>query len=91
MSKERILRDHHKFVRYTKEDWATLRKKRNAAIKLLEIFEKEGLNPYTYGSIARGNVHENSDIDIIFFNQIPTFQIELILNKNGYTKYGAIT
>ena len=87
MPKERILRDHHELVVYSEKDWTLLEKKRISAIKLLEMFGKEGLNPFTYGSVARGDVHEYSDIDIIFPQQIPTFQIEFILNKNGYERY----
>lgn len=84
MNKEKILRDHYENVVYTKDNWTLLNHKRNIAVKLLEIFVKEGFSPYVHGSIARGNVHENSDIDIIFFQQVPSFQIELILEKNGF-------
>ena len=86
MSREKILREHQNFVIYTKENWSILKKKRQSALKLLEIFEKEGFHPYIYGSVARGNVHEYSDVDIIFLQCIPTFQIEFILNKNGYER-----
>ena len=85
MSKEQILRDHHSVIHYTQEDWNLLDSKRNRAIEILELFKQ--FNPFVYGSIARGNVHKESDIDIIFLNQIPTFQIEIILEKNGYTNY----
>lgn len=87
MKKERIQRNHHESIIYSEKDWNLLKYKRDNAIKLLEIFTKEGFNPFVYGSIARGNVHENSDIDIIFINQVPPFQIEFILNKNGFENY----
>ncbi|MFX1387228.1 MAG: nucleotidyltransferase domain-containing protein [Promethearchaeota archaeon] len=87
MKKEKILREHNEIIIYSKEDWALLKNKRDTAISLLEMFVKEGFNPYVHGSIARGDIHENSDIDIIFFQQIPSFQIELILNKNGIKNY----
>ena len=87
MSKEKILRDHHDVVIYSNENWSVLKKKRQSASKLLEIFVKEGFHPCIYGSIARGNVHEYSDIDIIFLRRIPIFQIEFILDKNGYERY----
>jgi predicted nucleotidyltransferase len=32
-------------------------------------------------------VHEFSDIDIVFIQQIPSFQIEFVLNKNGFENY----
>lgn len=87
MKKNKILRNHYNSIIYSKNDWALLNKKRLNAIKLLKIFTKEGFNPFVYGSIARGDVHENSDIDIVFTQQIPSFQIEFILNKNGYENF----
>ena len=85
MSKEKILRDYNNSIHYTEETWALLKSKRKRAIEILAMFK--GLIPYVYGSVARGNIHEDSDIDVIFINQIPTFQIEMILNKNGYENY----
>ena len=87
MKREKILREHHESIIYSENDWALLKNKRVTAFKLLEIFTKEGFTPYIYGSVARGDVHENSDIDIIFIQQIPPFQIEFILNKSGYDNY----
>ncbi|MFX0188226.1 MAG: hypothetical protein ACFE8A_10870 [Candidatus Hodarchaeota archaeon] len=87
MSKEKILRDHIDTIVYSENDWAILKAKRARAIKLMEMFTKERFNPFIYGSIARGNVHQNSDIDIIFTDQIPSFQIELLLDKNSINDY----
>ncbi len=87
MNEGKILRDHHNIITYSEDKWALLKKKRVNAIKLLELFENEGFKPFIYGSIARGDVHEFSDIDIVFTQTIPSFQIEYILNKNGYENY----
>ncbi|MFX0002269.1 MAG: nucleotidyltransferase domain-containing protein [Candidatus Hodarchaeota archaeon] len=87
MKTEKILRDHYEKVIYSKDNWDLLKEKRKAASRLLDMFAKEGFNPFSHGSIARGDVHENSDIDIIFIHQIPPFQIELILDKNGFKNY----
>jgi len=51
------------------------------------MFVKEGLNPFIYGSIARGDVHNDSDIDIVIVQSIASYQIELILDKNGFNNY----
>ncbi len=85
MSKEKILREYSESILYTKSDWALLKIKRDRAAIFLKMFE--GLNPHVYGSIARGNVHKNSDIDIIFTEPIQSFRIEFILNKNGFKHY----
>ncbi|UCD00444.1 MAG: nucleotidyltransferase domain-containing protein [Promethearchaeota archaeon] len=87
MKKEKILREHYENVIYSEDKWALLKDKRNNAINLLKIFAKEGFDPYLHGSVARGDVHDTSDIDIIFLQQIPSFQVELILNKNGFKNY----
>jgi len=87
MKNTKILREHRNSVTYSEHDWALLKNKRANAIKLLELFVREGFNPYIHGSVARGDVHESSDIDIIFIQMIPSFQIEFILNKNGFINY----
>ncbi len=75
MKKENILREYFEEVIYSEDDWTLLKEKRNLATNLLDMFNKEGFNPFIHGSIARGDVHENSDIDIVFFQQVPPFQI----------------
>lgn len=87
MKKEKILRDHYKTITYSTAHWSLLKQKRDNTIKLLELFMKEGFKPFVHGSIARGDVHKDSDIDIIFLAQIPVFQVEFILNKNGFENY----
>ncbi len=87
MTSKKILRDHYSNILYTKENWFILKRKRIEAKKLLEIFVKERFNPFIHGSIARGDVNESSDFDIVFLRKIPSFKIEIILNKNGYEKY----
>ena len=87
MKKEKILRDHFEKIIYSKEDWILFKQKRKNALNLLEMFAKEGFNPIVHGSVARGDIHENSDIDIVFFQKIPPFQIELVLEKNNYKNY----
>jgi len=87
MKRRKILKDHHDLITYSDKNWSLLKQKRNIAKNLLEIFNKEGLDPYVHGSVARGDVHEDSDVDIVFIQQIPSFQIEYILNKNGLTNF----
>ncbi|TXT66147.1 MAG: Nucleotidyltransferase domain protein [Promethearchaeota archaeon] len=87
MSKERILRNHYREVVYPQEHWALLQTKRTEALKLLSIFEEELFKGYVYGSLARGDVHPNSDIDIGFLYKIPPFKIEYLLTKNNFKNY----
>lgn len=87
MKRKKVLREHYNSVTYSEHDLALLKNKRTNSIKLLKLFASEGYNPFIHGSVARGDVHESSDIDIIFMQMIPSFQIEFILNKNGITNY----
>ena len=87
MTNLKILRAHDKVVEYTEQDWATLKEKRSRTKSLLEMFIKEGLDPYVIGSIARGDVHRDSDIDLIFPYVLSPFKIEYILSLNGFQNY----
>ena len=84
MKRNKILRDHFNTVTYSENHLNLLHQKRKRSKLLLEMFVKEGLNPFVYGSIARGDVHNDSDIDMVFLQSITPYQIEIILNKNGF-------
>ncbi|MBY9017023.1 MAG: nucleotidyltransferase domain-containing protein [Candidatus Lokiarchaeota archaeon] len=87
MKGHKILRDHFNTVIYSENHLKLLQQKRERSKKLLEMFAKEGLNPFIYGSIARGDVHNDSDIDIVLIPPIAPYQIEIILDKNGFNNY----
>ncbi|MFX0075370.1 MAG: nucleotidyltransferase domain-containing protein [Candidatus Hermodarchaeota archaeon] len=87
MKGNKILRDYFIDVIYSENHLKLLREKRDRAKVLLGMFAKEGLNPFLYGSIARGDVHIDSDIDIIVNQSIAPYQIEIMLEKNGFTNY----
>jgi len=82
-----ILRNHNRSIKYKKNDWELLNNKRQQALKLLNIFVAAGFNPCIYGSLARGDVHIDSDIDIVFLQRISSFLVEHVLFKNGYDNY----
>ncbi|MBY8983126.1 MAG: nucleotidyltransferase domain-containing protein [Candidatus Lokiarchaeota archaeon] len=87
MSKDRVKKEFYREIIYSDEQWKIFEEKRIQAIKLLEIFERQSFNPYVYGSVARGDVDESSDIDIIIPHKIPSFKIEFILNNNNINNY----
>ncbi|UCH31147.1 MAG: nucleotidyltransferase domain-containing protein [Candidatus Bathyarchaeota archaeon] len=61
--------------------WKQLERLRSKAINLMTIFEKANLHTLTHGSIARGDVTQESDIDIIIPNPPSSFKIETILER----------
>lgn len=83
----KVLREHYNKVIYSENHFKLLQEKRERSKTLLDIFAKEGLNPFIYGSVARGDVHSDSDIDIVVVQSIAPYQIEIILEKNGFNKY----
>ncbi|MBY9017465.1 MAG: DNA polymerase subunit beta [Candidatus Lokiarchaeota archaeon] len=84
---DKILRNHNRIIKYKKNDWELLNNKRLQALKLLNVFVIAGYDPYIYGSLARGDVHVDSDIDIVFLRRISSFLVEHVLFKNGYDNY----
>ncbi|MCX8189164.1 MAG: nucleotidyltransferase domain-containing protein [Nitrososphaeria archaeon] len=73
-------------VFYDENRWKIFREKRDIAKKLIKLLQDNGLYCRTYGSIARGDVNKNSDIDIFFTEYVPSYKIEFILEKE-YTIY----
>ena len=87
MQRGKILKNYNNTVFFTKSDWNLLNQKRKASLRLLNLFENEGIKAFVFGSIARGDVHQDSDIDIIIPQLIPSYQIEYILRKNNFSNY----
>jgi len=68
-------------ITYSKERWALLRGLRETTTKLLEVFQARNIDAIVHGSIARGDVHKESDIDIFIPNPPSSFQIETTLEQ----------
>lgn len=67
-------------VVYDKERWELLRVKREKAKYLMKKLAEQGISSIIYGSIARGDVKEHSDLDIFIPYLIPSFRVELALD-----------
>ncbi len=64
-------------VIYTPKRWRYLWEKREKALKIMERLAQ--FDPLLYGSVARGDVRRDSDIDIFIPVRIPSYLIELAL------------
>ena len=71
-------------VIYKYSRWRVLKRKRERALEIMHVFIQYGFTPYVYGSLARGDVHEDSDIDITFLIPIDPSLIETILDYKGF-------
>lgn len=74
-------------VVYDDATWHHLKVLRDKAIKIMETLYNSEIPCIVHGSIARGDVNIQSDIDILVPLPIPTFQVELALERGGYEIY----
>lgn len=88
MTREKIKQTWIRNIHYSEEHWELLRRKREKASKILATLSEKNIQGYVYGSIARGDCSEKSDIDIILFSPPTPFILERILDKkfNIYAK-----
>jgi len=65
LRKTKVDRYAEREVIYSPLHWNILREKRNLATEVLEYLASNGITGYIFGSIARGDIHKHSDIEII--------------------------
>jgi len=74
-------------VVYDEKHWKLLNKLREEAARILEALAKHSLQAWVHGSVARGDVWEGSDIDIVVLEPPPPYLVEYALETSGYTIY----
>jgi predicted nucleotidyltransferase len=88
MVREKVSRNlDEKNVVYDEYQWSLLRKKREKAKKILEDLNHVGVEAIVHGSVARGDVNKKSDIDIVIPNPLPSYKLEIALERAGYHIY----
>ncbi|MEM4890989.1 MAG: nucleotidyltransferase domain-containing protein, partial [Nitrososphaerota archaeon] len=70
-------------VKYDDSRWRLLSRLRERALAVMKPLLDHGLNPIVYGSIARGDVDEKSDVDVFIQSPASTTIIELYLSEAG--------
>jgi len=53
----------------------------------MEIFVKHGLQVWVHNSIARGDVREKSDVDVVIPIKTPGLIVEHILEESGFKPF----
>lgn len=71
----------YKEVTYASGHWALLGKYREKAARIMVALEGFRLQTLVHGSIARGDVNKNSDIDVFIANPQSSFLVETALEK----------
>lgn len=74
-------------VKYNEERWNLLRELRGRALRILEVLKRHSCEGFVHGSIARGDVDQYSDVDIILLKPLPSQTLELPLTLNGFRIY----
>ncbi|MEM2136470.1 MAG: nucleotidyltransferase domain-containing protein [Candidatus Methanomethylicia archaeon] len=72
-----------KRIIYNTKHWDLFKKLRDKAKSIMEILETNGIKCLVYGSLARGDVNEKSDIDILIPYTISSYRIETIFDDKG--------
>lgn len=80
-------RIEYREVVYDERRWSILREKRNIAKRIMRALRSMGLYSVIHGSIARGDVDENSDVDVFIPHPVPSYRVELALEMAGFKPY----
>ncbi|MCW4005699.1 MAG: nucleotidyltransferase domain-containing protein [Candidatus Bathyarchaeota archaeon] len=70
-------------VTYSNDHWIQLRRHRQKTQTLIETLEQRHLSAVVHGSTARGDTHNDSDIDIFLPDPASSFQVETALEQAG--------
>lgn len=68
-------------VVYSEDRWRLLDTLRARAIEIMRIFMRNGLEVWLHGSVARGDVWEKSDVDIVIPRRTPAYIVEYVLER----------
>jgi predicted nucleotidyltransferase len=85
MAKKPVKRAERVEVVYGEKRWKLLAQLRSRAVDVMRALEKAHLLSIVHGSIARGDVLLNSDIDVFIPEASSSFTIEAALERTDYT------
>lgn len=72
---------------YTQQHWELLAQKRKSALEVMSCLDKRKIYSIVHGSIARGDVSRNSDIDVVVTYPHPSYILEVMLEDCGLRIY----
>ncbi len=70
---------------YTDAQWRHLSILRKRAAEVMSVLEEKGLSPIIHGSVCRGDVSAQSDIDVYISQVVSSFIVELALEHGGFS------
>jgi len=75
---------------YDAYQWRLLETKRKLADEIMGALEAGGFQSGIHGSVARGDVEEDSDVDVLVPVTVPSYQIELCLTRRGHRLFSRV-
>ncbi|MEZ0393579.1 MAG: nucleotidyltransferase domain-containing protein [Desulfurococcaceae archaeon] len=70
-------------VVYSEEHWALLGRLREEAMRIMEVLASAGFWPVVHGSVVRGDVHEDSDVDVVLLTPVQPYVVEELASRRG--------
>ncbi|RLE51598.1 MAG: hypothetical protein DRJ33_05580 [Candidatus Methanomethylicota archaeon] len=83
MAKKPVLLKDKIEVVYDENRWSLLRHLRDKAKLVMEALSARGLHCVVHGSVARGDVHSKSDVDVVIPFVVSSFVVESALLDRG--------
>jgi len=83
----RVDRAEHVYDAY---QWKLLERKRKLACEIMETLEGGGLQSVIHGSVARGDVGEDSDVDVLVPVTVPSYRMEVCLTRRGHRLFSRV-
>jgi predicted nucleotidyltransferase len=71
-------------IRYAKGQWVHLERLRSRGLGLVEALARRSIASIVHGSLARGDVNANSDIDVFIPEVLPSYIVEGALAADGF-------
>ncbi len=81
MAKKPEVLHERRQVQYDQAHWDHLSALRTNALEIVRSIKSIAVNPYVYGSVARGDISKSSDIDIIVPRQVSSYKLEIVLGQ----------
>ncbi|MCX8169241.1 MAG: nucleotidyltransferase domain-containing protein [Candidatus Methanomethylicia archaeon] len=81
MREKVVIKGDSREVVYSQEHWKLFHNLREKTRRIMEVLAVNGINCIVHGSIARGDVHRNSDIDILIPYTISSYKVELAIES----------
>ncbi|MFX1482882.1 MAG: nucleotidyltransferase domain-containing protein [Promethearchaeota archaeon] len=78
--KPEILHDLRE-IQYDSAHWNRLSSLRNRALGIVQSIRSVAVNPFVYGSVARGDISKSSDIDLIVPRKVSSYRLEIALGQ----------